>query len=465
MRTLGLIVGFVVVIAAGIAARAYLVPGPVDWKADAPAPTGPITSAPVGKTASTALATTTPVDDVGPLLRRLDGPDHAAAEQQLIDRGSSVFERLKSYREQETDPELKLRATALITEIHARSERGATPITLHLKSTGGTEAVAAIEKQTWCSIVGIGPTAGGPADARTVTIDADREPFWPVLTDVCRQLGVCPVLEPPRGHKLRLFPSARSWITDAPHQIVGPFWVGVAGVYRSESVDLTGPVSTDRRFTVKMIVYPEPKLACLAMSKFEIESAVDDTGRSLAPPGRRAGIEDLDQPVTRTLDVPLVYVSDQGAGRRIAILRGGLIMTVADGVRTIELRDPLGASPTEVNPVEGCTVQMTVRARSADTYELQLECDRIDLPDEQWFALVDHTADVDMLDGAGQAFLPMTWTAANDNTPGRYRATGVFSRASFTGATLGRPSRVTWPVASRFVQMPVNVEFRDLPIP
>ncbi len=238
--------------------------------------------------ATQAAAVTQPVaTDVDQLIKQLgsdDADDRDSAQKQLVEMGQQVAAKLKQAAENDEDPEIRSRASAALAQMKDSQDNGTSLITLHRKDATAQDALDAIGQQAHVHFLGFG--AGGLAPriaARTVTIDAEKKPFWDVMGEVCTQLNVCPTLDTPGRNAMRLFPVARNWISKSPHEVVGPYWVGVAGLYRARSIDLMGPASVDDQFSISLIVYPEPKLSVTQMSGLKLKEVTDDAGNSLLP--------------------------------------------------------------------------------------------------------------------------------------------------------------------------------------
>jgi hypothetical protein len=440
---------------------------------------------------STAPAAPPVADDPGgtvALIHRLgadEEEDRAAAQRQLVALGDAAVDALRRAADADPDPEVRSRAAAALAQIRDRAVNGPTLVTLRLTRAAPADALADLGRQAHADITSLG---GGPfvAAGRSVTIEANRRPFWDVLADVCGQLDACPSLGDPSGPgSIRLLSTPRSWIASAPHQVVGPFWVGVSGLYRSSSVDLSGPPVADDQFFARLIVFPEPKLTVTQVSPLTVREAVDDAGNSLLPTATAALTRPFGRtfgrlPV-RTVEARLHY--PQQPGRRITTLAGDLSITLAQGAQRLEV-DNVTGSPTVTHALPGVSARVGVSPASTGQYDVTIECRRAGLADGQWFAMTARVNDLTVEDAAGRALTPLGgWTADSGNSDVSFKATRTFARQSIANvlanglaaagggnavagpAPAGEPRRVVWTVADRFRIVTVPVAFHDLPMP
>ena len=407
-------------------------------------------------------SSTRPADaDVASLVHALgadEEADRAAAQRQLVDLGSTADDALGRAADGDPDPEVRSRAAAALAEIRDRAETGPTLVTVHAHDGDPAAVLADIGEQAHADLVAPPPAPRGGRPSPRVTLDADRRPFWDVMGDVCGQLDLCPRLDAPAAHAtIDLYQPPRNWMRSAPHQVVGPYWVAVAGLYRLSSVELDGPPATDDRFLARLIVFPEPKLVVTAVSPLAVRVADDDAGHSLVPPAGAASARPAARSPARLVEARLRYPLDATPGRRITTLAGDLTVTLAQASHRFEVDDVLG-HPTVTRPLPGVTVRVGV-TRDGGTYLVTVECARDGLPDQQWTAMTNRVGDLSLKDAAGHALPPAGgWTIDSGNTDRRFKATGPFAAAA-------EPRRVVWTVADRFKVVTVPVAFHDLPMP
>ena len=491
-----------------------------------PAPTTAPTAAPTTKpvvalgptTAPAAVAiaptpTPTPAAEnpqVTKLITQLgsdDADDRDAAQKKLVDLGRPAMAALKKAAQSSDDPEIRSRAAAALSQMKEHDDNDASLITLHVKDTPALDVLNSIsgQSQSQISTFAFGRAPG--ADNRSVTIDADGKPFWDVMTDLCGQLNVCPELSVLGKGQMRLQPMTRNWM-QCPHEVVGAFWIGAAGVYRTRSIDLQGPVSIDDQFSVRLIVCPEPKLAVAQISELKLKEASDELGHSLMPSAAPAnnvnGLNAVARAMvmsrsfgqnTRTLETRLQY-PDQ-AGKKIATISGDINVMLSQDVQQYIIDDVMGTQKV-TNPLKNCNVTATcVKQGASDTYVVTLECTRDGMSDEQWTAMINRTNDVTLEDADGHLLAPLTLALPGQSTETSYTCRAYFSRnsamamarvpmmiggaggavgavaggvavvggAAAAPVKIGDPKRLTWNVATALKTIKVPVTLKDIPMP
>ena len=395
--------------------------------------------------------------------------DRDAAQKQLVEAGSTAIPALKKAADDSDDPEVRSRASAAISQLKDQDINGPSLITLHLTNAPGQDVLNAIGAQSHTQFTGFQPNPRHGAAGTLATINVDRKPFWEVLSDVCTQLNVCPLVDSPARNAMQLFPANRSWIAESPHQIVGPFWISIASVYRTRAIDLIGPQAIDDDFTVRLIVYPEPKLTITQMSEFNLEEAADDAGNSLVPSDRQKNSSHWmyrTRQVKRNFDAKLAY--PQQPGKHIAILRGNFLALAAQDIQDVQFDDVL-SKQVITNPLNHCKVLATISRQGADNFRVQIQCWRQGLSDENWYAMIHRTNNLTLQDASG---LPLVQTNSSRNTAGsidsNFTDIAEFSRVSprnNKATKAGDPQRLTWKVATSLKPITVPVTFRNLPMP
>jgi hypothetical protein len=427
--------------------------------------------------------------DAGQLIKQLgsDDPDaRDAAQKQLVDLGPSVVPALKKAAETDEDPEIRSRASAALAQMKDRDDNDTTYITLHMKDAAAQDVTDALATQAHTKFVGLSGV-GLPANAagRNLTVDADHKPFWEVMSDVCTQLNVCPALDMPGRNSLRLYTTPQNWMM-SPHQVVGPYWISAAGIYRSRSINLMGAQAVDDQCFIRLIVYPEPKLAVTQIAELKLKEVTDDAGNSLLPQPQAGAAAVLNsmraiRSVNHIVESRLSYPANPG--KRIAVLRGDVTALLAEDLQQFQVDDVLGAAPRVTNPLTKCSVKATVVKQNTEMYRVTMECTRDGLPDDKWQAMMSRMNDLSLEDADGHALTPLGFGGAVPTSDNTFTGTCLFTRsasgmmimargvgaanpaAAQPAAKAGEPKRLTWNVATRLRTVTIPVELKDLPMP
>jgi hypothetical protein len=441
-------------------------------RADAPPSTRPA-QVPAAATAPAGAGDAPASVDVDALVKRLGSDseeDRDAAQRQLVDLGPAVVPTLRKASAGDADPEVRSRAAGAVAQIADRTLRQASILTLHVKGAPEQDVLDAIGRQANARLQGDGRPAGRPGSV--LTIDADRKPFWDVMGDVCDQMNVCPTTLGPGSYRLNR--TGRNWFTGAPHQVVGPYWIGVANIGRDRAINLMGPPRVSDHFVVSVVVLPEPKLSVFQVSDFHLTEAKDDMGNSLLP-DRTAGqhvrldFHDKYQRDHLVAEAPLAY--PERPGTKIAVLRGEVAVVLAQQTQACVVDDVLGTP--RITPAPGAAkVQATITRRGPALYHVEVRANKAGLTDEQFARSV-----IRLADAAGRPLAPITdptllGASGGSNqasvwVDGMFTSTGGIPSDSDPIATpaAGEPARLTWtiPTSMKYVVLPVT--FKDLPMP
>ena len=438
-------------------------------------PTTAPATLPVATTAP--VATSSAVDNLIKQLGSDDADDRDSAQKQLVGLGQQAIPALKKAADENEDPEIRSRAAAALAQMKDLDSNGVSLITIHVKDAPAQDVFNTIGAQSHATIQTFNTRAmGGAINNPTLTLDAEHKPFWDVMTDVCTQLNVCPMIDlTSNKNTMQLMVTPRNWMAQSPHQIVGPFWVGVTSLYRQRSIDLRGPEQVTDRFAVQLTVLPEPKLSVTKMSEFTVKEAADDAGHSLLP---RADTTLANQmlrsarQMNHTIESQLYY-PPEGAGKKIAILRGEVNAMVAQDMQQFQIDDVLG-TPRITNPLTGCKIDATVTRQGTDFFRVVLHCSRENLTEDQWSAMYNRMNDLTLEDADGHALTGFQNNnqMTENNGVSSFTANCLFSRNMIGGLPLNRqvvkvgdPTKLTWNVATSVKPMLIAVTFKDLPMP
>ena len=402
--------------------------------------------------------------------------DRDTAQKQLLDLGSSIQPELKKAAENNDDPEVRSRAAAIISQLKDQVQNQSTLITLHVKSAAPQEVLNMIGTQAHSQLTVSGMMDPTPnRQGHTVTLDVDQQPFWDVMSQVCGQLNICPVVSFNQANAMRFRPAWENWMAKSPHQIVGPYWLSILSLTHTRISSLAGDPVIHDQFTVNMIVYPEPRLMVTHLSDFKVEEATDDAGHSMMPrplppnvqlPMRRA------QSMNHSIEFVLAYPQEQ-AGSKIAILRGNLEAVVAQDLQHYKIEDVLG-TPVVSNPLQGADVSVHVVPQGSE-YHVDLKCTRAKLAQDKWNALVNCTGDMTLEDAQGRALTAIRPFGVHSmsEAPGLEFVSGdaTFSSGSpYTGtqsttSKVAGPLRLQWNLPQSLKTINIEATFKDLQMP
>ena len=197
------------------------------------------------------------------------------ATQVLRDAGTEALPAIKA-AQNDPDPELRVRARELASEIETRQLLDPKTVTLKLSNAPAKEVLDKISKETGDQI-----DLWNPPN-HTISVDCVRVPFWKVIDQVSEQAG----LHLQQGYgddRVRLNPNGST-----PRYIdySGPFRIAAQSLQQNKFVDLTNAKAANRteNLTLQYTVFSEPKMPILGLGEAKILAAFDGDGNSMIPP-------------------------------------------------------------------------------------------------------------------------------------------------------------------------------------
>jgi hypothetical protein len=248
------------------------------------------------------------------LVRQLGDDDwkvREKAQQDLGRFGAGAVPRLQAQLKEAKDPDLRARLEGAIKQIEENDATGPTFVTLHLKDATAAEAFDELARQAGAKLATQPPGLLQRDDLPRVTLDAERQPFWMVMRQLC---GTCKVRPERSGEKkLALAADDGSW-AKRPFVTSGPFLVTANELYVTRGIrfgaeppaaeakpekvalprDALAPGDDVKDHAqLQVEAWFEPKLHGMSWSVGNVVEAVDDAGRSMllprgAEPRRRA---------------------------------------------------------------------------------------------------------------------------------------------------------------------------------
>lgn len=432
-----------------------------------------IARAQLSNPSSTAASTTAPLPPIAELIGQLASDqwqERESAQQRLVALGPGAIDALTAAANRaDADPETRTRAAAALVAIHQLDTDGPTLLTMHFKDAPAQQVLDSIEAQAHTRFNTEGFLL---PPSRTLSVEADRRPFWEVMGQVCTELGLAPTYEDRSSNQIRLQRSPQNWLTRAPHQFVGPFVVSVLDVHRSRRIDLTGTRGLDDRFGVQMVLNPEPKVTVTTVSRLDLRAATDDAGNSLLPPTGAAAARFISYGSSRPaqqIEVPLLYPEKPGS--RITVLRGRFQVGIGQDIRRFQVDELLGTMKVTTPIADGPAIEVQASKSTGDTCILTVTLKRNGQPLDRWQAMTNHVANIALEDSDGNRMSTNGWSGSGGDDEFKY--TGHYRQTQFPARfgqalgpkRLGEPTRLVWDVPTKVKTIKLDIEFRDLPMP
>ena len=419
--------------------------------------------------AAAELPATRPAAEVEQLIVQLNDDNwrvRQAAQDKLVAIGDPIAARIEQLLEETPEEEVRTRAAAILRQVETHSRLAPTPITLHLKDATPKQAIEQLSQQAKVEIA-VWPDWIWKQAQGNITIDADRQPFWVVLNQVCDQAGLS-VQTHGGSSKITIHSGRNNW-SRRPRDVQGCFITTAENATRNHHVDFGAPENINSSFSLNLRVLVDPKLRVLrAAYTPEVMTAKDENGNSLIRGGFARGEDYRSASWGATwswdFSVPLVHAPE--TGKKIALLKGTLRFLVQEKSDVWEIPDIASVKNAErIIPIGKYIVQ-ELKKNGKENYELKIaiEHDRNIVTHQNmltdWSGL---QAAIRLVDAEGRSY--QTSGGGGGGGDGKLQYNLHFFARNDAGQTPGDPVKLIWEIPTSTKEMEVPFEFRDLPIP
>ncbi|MFI5378492.1 MAG: HEAT repeat domain-containing protein [Tepidisphaerales bacterium] len=425
---------------------------------------------------ATRPATQPSAAQIEPLIKQLGDENFRArqeARDKLVDIGDAAKPFLNKLLAETKDPEVRSRAESALREISRRSPTEPTLVSLHLKNAPMNLALGELSQQIGADINTWPPGNFGGAQ-KTVTVDADRQPFWEVARTLCAQSGWGPERYGAGRGALTFSPNGGNW-GKRPAIMQGQFMVMAANVQRHETLDFGDPNNPSRQYSLYVQLLADPKMRIVrANSNIEVSRAVDEKGNSLVVKqdgfmGYNSGNQN---PWFWELQAPLQLRPD--IGKKLVDFKGIARLTAQTKTERWEFDNPLKVK-NEQKKLQNDTVTLTIKSVNANNNGVEVQIgisikSKLNLNifgrAEQPNPMTDYSLlqqNIKLVDAKGRSYQQMGGGGGGGSTNWDYSFN--FGPHDINGQALGEPAKLVWELPIEMKEIPVPVEFKDLPLP
>jgi hypothetical protein len=401
--------------------------------------------------------------DLQPLIKGLSADDWQTREQaqsRLEQLDPAARPVLLGIIRQTRDDDLRARLEAGLRSIDDNSKIAATLVSASFKNVTAREAFLELAKQ---ANVRIDVSDLQRDDEPRFSMELTPRPFWQAMRELCMKTRYQPEIrgEPPQ---IVVDSLATRW-SNRPASVHGPFLVVADRIERDYKVDLAKPDELHHRFTIQLTAFSDPKLLVLKNARdAKLEEAVDEHGHSLLPPLEQEYIpesSDYRGPWEWKLSAKLHH--PQGAGNRIAKLRGAAQFLVRTGFETWELSQVMTVQ-NATRVIGGVRITIEGLSKSDEGYTLRIRgqgalCGLASPGLLDQFESIRRS--IRLLDQNGRAF-SVDFAGGSGREDWSYLFT--FKPTPAQDAT-AEPAKLIWDVPTEAKFMVVPFEFKDLPLP
>lgn len=385
------------------------------------------------------------------VLRQLSTGDWRQRQEtlrRLVELGPEAEPVLRELAGRDLDHEARKNIELAARRIAEDRLLGPSLITIHAADARPGEVFASIATQ--CG----GPLPTWPeklwdeANWPKLTLDFDRKPFWEVMADLGKRLGVDYFTSDPQEVRV----ARDSGHTPGGTCVSGAFLVTVDAMTFRNGMN------------IEVSVYGEPKVTITRAASFKLERAEDDQGHPLLPQTSRRFFGRRFRAGSRQLPMPFQRPPEEVS--RIGRLKGTLDVVIQTATDLWEIRDPASMSATTrlIDSVPVTIESLTPGRAGGEGYELL-----ITLP-SAWSSrgTQDEITELvrkrlTVLDAAGRK-LSLGMVDSRGTNEGA-EITAVFTPApQGDGNRTGPPTKLVWDIPSQTRQWSVPFDFKNVPI-
>jgi len=345
-------------------------------------------------------------------------------------------------------------------------------VSLHARGEAAAEVLKRFSEQAGALLPLSPPDLLTKEPPAPVTIDADGQPFWAVLETFGKKTGLEPVFSTEDPYpRFQLGQGGGSFWAE-PHVVAGPVVLFATDVVRTNTVELRREKHRfDREITLNLTAFAEPGMKLLwASPDVTLKFATDEQGQSLVPPPDGAseqGPEGGPAGNVFTWDLVVALNSAPKASRSIARLVGQTVVRCQTDAQRVEVEDVMKARNV-VRRVAGVPFTFYSLKKADIEYVLRVGLRREKKGDREWMDLRHsiYNGQFVLLDDKGRQVAGRGTENGGEYGNNAIDATLRFIREpGLTDPQAGEPYRLVWLAPTASKDIPVEFEFRNLPIP
>lgn len=436
---------------------------PATQPALAPA-TRPAVAATTRPSPTTAPAARVQFPPAASVLKRLASPDpheRRKAREMLVQAGEDGRTFIRELIRQADDPEARKNAEAALAQINDDRIVGPSYITLHVKDASPREVFEEVSRQCYAPLPTYPDNLWEQGHWPKLTLDVDHKPFWDVMPDLCRKLGVD---FRPFQYGMRIMQTGGMGMQGIM-QTQGPFLIVANQITRTQTRQLGGPAAAQSQFGLNLQVYAEPKIVVLRTGGgVNVEQAVDDHGNSLVGndgPNRGfwGGFSGWGG---WTLYAPMHY-PEKNPGAKIVKFKAQATFIIQTRSEKFELDNVLNLRQT-TKIVNGVAITFKDLKKAGDSYQLHLHVAQANFGGPEWQQLVEGVQTrLQLQDAAGNPFDHRGMSSSGSNDA--IEVTLDFAPSPRPdGKSIGEPAKILWDIPTESKPVNVPIEFKNLPL-
>jgi hypothetical protein len=344
-----------------------------------------------------------------------------------------------------------------------------TPITLKVESVHPKEVLEELAKQigvpvtvqpenVWTANYG----TNGPATS--VTLDIDNKPFWAAMEEICAQTNLFPQN---MGNSDAV---TLQWRGSQPQGLFGkkPLSASEMGTVFITSAQRSHTISFDaddpkptRTCGVSIDAYIDPRLRVSNYSTTpNIEKAEDENGQSILPPSEGQGQSGSNQVYNPwqlgSLFIPLDY--DPEKSHKLSTLKGSIKMTAAGAVEKVSLEDFANANGKS-EEVAGRTITFSEVKAEDKSFSVKVTIHRESMTDAEWNSQFTNLIRGMKIETSSGKRIQLGGGGGGSDKEATYTLSASW------GEEDNKPVKLLWEIPTKFQDLELPFEFKDLTLP
>jgi hypothetical protein len=339
-------------------------------------------------------------------------------------------------------------------------------VTLHLDSMPPADAVAEFTKQTGVAVQfwpqnmfeqNYGPN--GPPSSISVTVD--NQPLWVALDAICGESHLQPTITG-QGENITLQFTGGNYLplSKRPASVNPNSTIVIESIQRSNSVSFqSDPPQENHSCGISLSAYIDPRIHPLNHHGATVETAVDESGKSIAVEQKNQQDITYGPAVMWKLDnifVPLDY--DPQVSHKLADFKGSIQINVVSASDKLEIADLQNAKDTE-QTVAGMGVAVHEIKADGNNISVKITLRQDDMDKQAWSQLpqtIFH--DVKFLTADGK-----TLSTGGGGGGGGNKL--EYTLSSNGPSDADKPVKMVFEVPTKIEQIDLPFEFHDLTLP
>jgi hypothetical protein len=344
-----------------------------------------------------------------------------------------------------------------------------TPITLKVESVHPKEALEELSKQIGMPVT-VWPenlwnqNYGNNGPATSVTLDIDQKPFWAAMEEICAQTNLFPqnMGNPDVTLQWRGGGQSQGIFGKKPVSASEMGTVVVTQAQRSHTIsfDADDP-QPNRTCGISIEAYVDPRLRVANYSgSANIEKAEDENGNSIVPPSDNQSHSGMNQASNAwqlgSIFIPLDYEPEKT--HKLATLKGSIKMMCAGAVEKFSVEDFANANGKS-EELAGRQITLDDVKAEDKSFSVKVTIDRQSMTDQEWQSMFNNIIRGMKVETSSGKRIQLGGGGGGGDKQVSYTLSANWSEED------EKPVKLFWDIPTKFQEVELPFEFKDLTLP